>query len=149
MFRSLLVLVMTIVLVGAVVAAPTYQDSRPGLNDYLSGKSRSMLGLLDPSRMTIQHDIQMGVSFGGGSSLMQSLYASRIGYRLSDPLTLTFTIGMANTRFGYGPTYYNTNSLLGGAALDYRPTKDIFFHLEFMHGPGLYPSNAYFNSYGR
>lgn len=68
---------------------------------------------------------------------MQSLYATNIGYRLSDPLTLTFTLGLAGGRYNFGGVPATYNSFIGGARLDYSPSKDVHLRLQFDRVPGL------------
>jgi hypothetical protein len=131
-----------------VFAAPTYGDGSPSLRDYISGRTMPTLGILDPSKMTISHNIQMGFASFGGGSMMQSLYATTVGYQLSNPLTLNVTMGLAGTRYNFGGAPMTYNSLIGGATLDYRPSKDVFFRLSFNHGPGLYQSSYYDNQAG-
>jgi hypothetical protein len=67
---------------------------------------------------------------------MQSLYATRFGYQLSNPVTLTFMLGVQNSRYsGYNYLPGNVNSFFGGVALDYTPTDNMWFHLELQHNP--------------
>jgi len=137
-----------ILLASTAMSAPTKKDYSPKLNDYIGGRSISSFGLLDPSRMTVNHSVQMGYSSFGGGSLMQSLYATSIGYRISDPLKMTVTLGLSGNRLNIGGTPTTFNSLIGGARLDYRPTKDFHLMLEFSRTPGLYQSNWRNDPYG-
>jgi len=127
----------------AAFSAPTLKDHSPRLGDYLGGKSNISLGLLDRSRMTINHTVQMGFSSFGGGSMMQSLYATTVGYRVSDPLSLSFTLGMTGNRINAGGVPTTFNSVVGGARLDYRPTKDLFLRLEFSRGPAYSPRDLF------
>lgn len=120
-------------------AAPTMRGNGLNFRDYLGGSSRgSSLGLIDPSRLSFSHNVQMGFSSFSGGSMMQSLYASTARYRVSDPLSLSFTLGMVGTRLNAGGAPNTFQSLIGGAALDYHPTKNVLFRLEFARSPGLY-----------
>jgi len=130
----------TLLFAATTFAAPTKRDYSPKLKDYLGGRSASSLGLLDPSRMTVSHNVQMGYSSFGGGSLMSSLYATTIGYRISNPLTMSVTMGLSGNRLNMGGAPTTFNSIVGGARLDYRPTKDLHMSLEFAHLPGMYQS---------
>ncbi len=81
---------------------------------------------------------------------MQSMYATRIGYQLSDPLKLTFLLGVQNSRFNSPQLQpMDFNSLLGGARLDYNPTDNFHLRVEFQNSPygSVNPwSNRYLNS---
>jgi len=138
--KILLIGALSLLCIRAGSAAPTLQDHSPRLHDYLGGRSGVSLSLLDPSRMTVSHNIQMGYSSFSGGSMMQSLYATTIGYRLSDPLSLSITLGLTNNRFSAGGSPTTFNSLVGGARLDYNPTQDIHLRLQFSRAPGFYQS---------
>ena len=129
-------LIVLLIVFGAVEAAPTMQKNQLGFKDWLGNRPKSTFNLLDPSRLTIQHNLSFGISSGSGGSLMQNLYTTKLGYKLSDPVTLTFLLGFQNTQFsGNQALPGNLNSFLGGFALDYRPRRDIHLHFEMLHSP--------------
>ncbi|MDP8228751.1 MAG: hypothetical protein P9M15_04795, partial [Candidatus Electryoneaceae bacterium] len=103
MKKSLILIVLMIFSVGLVDAAPTRQDNDQGFRDWLGGGQKQLsFQLFDPSRLTIDHSVSFGASFGNDASLMQSIYMTRIGYQLSDPLTMTLLLGLQNNRIGGG-----------------------------------------------
>lgn len=117
-------------------AMPTRKPAPSGINSYITGGlSRASFGLLDPSKMTVQHYASMGAQFGGGASLMQSIYTTRIGYQISDPLSLTMFIGLQNNQMGGNLPNQSITMPVGGMTLDWRPRDDMFFRLSVMHMP--------------
>ncbi len=111
------------------------QGVQLGFKDWLRRETISRSLGLDPTRFSINHTVSMGFSSQGGSSLMQSLYATNISYKLSNPLTLSIMLGAQNSRFNYGGEPVSYNDLIGGFTLDYRPSRDIFFRLAFYRNP--------------
>ena len=146
-------LIFSILLIGtlALNAAPTTKSNQLGFRDWLSSGRASSFSLLDPSRMTVQHSLSFSYGSGGNGSLAQSLYLTRLGYKLSDPVTLTFLLGVQNNQYSGKLTLpSNYNSLLGGVALDYRPSRDFHLRLEvlqsprylYLSDPGFYPYSS-------
>ncbi len=140
-------LIVFLISFSAVEAAPTMQKKQLGFKDWLGSRPKSTFNLLDPSRLTIQHNLSFGISSGSGGSIMQNLYATKLGYKLSDPVTLTFLLGFQNSQFsGNRALPGDFNSFFGGFALDYRPRRDIHLHFEMLQSPGyLYLTNPYFD----
>lgn len=132
---------MTLLLVFAffvsVQAKPTYEDNRPSVSDWIGGKrpAKSSLGLIDPSKLTVNHAASFGFSGSGDQSIMQSLYATRLTYKFSNPLTVNLILGVQNLKFNNVPGINSENSLLGGISLDYRPTRKLHIRLEFQQSP--------------
>ena len=136
---------LTVLLLTAMVSnsAPRFGGDQPSFSDYLGRSGQSSLGLIDPSRVTFNHTVQMGMMSFGGGSLMQSLYSSTAHYRVSDPVSLSFTLGMMGTRYnGSGAPAMNSD-LIGGVALDYRPSNNLHFRVEIARVPGYYGLNRY------
>jgi len=138
--RIVLTTLTLLILVGMSVAAPTILVKRPTVNDWIGGMGRSTSGLIDPSRLTINHGMSFGASFGGGNSLMSGLYQTNFLYRLSNPLTLSLSLGMQNLKYSGNPT--SQSSILAGFGLDYRPTKNLHFRVQMQQMPfGSYRNN--------
>lgn len=138
--RTVKYLITLILVSGYFVSAqtkPTYQDNRPTVSDWISGKmpNTTSLGLIDPSRLTVNHSASFGFSGSGDQSLMQSLYATSLTYKFSSPLTLNLILGVQNLKFNNVPGLNSENSLLGGVSLDYRPNRKLHIRLEFQQSP--------------
>jgi len=128
-------------------AKPNFNDNRLGFKDWLGNSGISTGGLIDPSKLTVQHNVSFGFATGNGQSLTQSLYTATFGYRLSDPLTLSFLMGYQDNRLAGQSIYPNSfNSMIGGVALDWRPSHNFQLHIELLQAPGLYLNNGYNNT---
>lgn len=133
---KLLTTILTVLALTASLWAQPYSSStQQNFRDYIRSGSGLNVGLLDPSKVTVSHDVQMGYSSFGGGSAMTSLYATTLKYRISDPLSLSFTLGLSGSRYNFGKTPYSSTDFLGGVALDYRPTNGFRLHLQIDHGP--------------
>ena len=138
-------------LVGTLTAgaAPTVKTTQLGFRDWFNRGRSASFNLLDPSRLTIQHSFSFGYATGGSGSLAQSLYMTKLGYKLSDPVTLTFLLGVQNNQYsGKQALPGNFNSLLGGVALDYCPSNNLHLRMEVFQSPRyLYLTDPGFNHY--
>jgi len=109
--------------------------------EYLRGHEQGLSlnavkGLLDPARMQMSHSVSFGYANMGGTGVSRGLYMNRLDYQISRPLTLT-------THLGYqfqpsGPAEWNPanngNDFVGGAELNWTPTKNSFLRLSYMRG---------------
>jgi hypothetical protein len=148
-------LLIAVLIVPSVVLAAT-GDEVSSVNSYLRSGGNSSLGLksfgfLDPSRMNFQTSYSMSYATGGGQGLMQGLFMETVGYRLSNPVSLTFNLGFQHTPYSsFGPDGLTKSArFVGGAALDWRPTQNMFLHLEVASYPsyGAYQYNPYWNPF--
>ncbi|HDH58279.1 MAG TPA: hypothetical protein ENF16_06685 [Bacteroidetes bacterium] len=115
---------------------------RSGTNTGLGIQS---FGLLDPSRMTFSTSYSMSYFSSGGEGVMRNLFMETIGYRLSDPVSLTFNLGYLHQPYSsYGPDgVFQEGSFVGGAALTWRPAKNMFLRLEVANYGAPYGYNYY------
>lgn len=130
-----------------------YTDTK--VSDYLrSGDGYGLgiqpLGLFDPSRMSFSHSYSMSYISSGGQALAQGLFMETIRYRLANPITLTFNLGYLHQPYstfdsGVGPS--QTGEFLGGASLTWRPTDNMFFHIEVANYPKYYGYGSYPRSF--
>jgi hypothetical protein len=85
----------------------------------------------------------------GNQGVARGLFMETIGYRLSNPVSLTFNLGFQHQPYSsYGPSGISQGAqFVGGAALDWRPANNMFLHFEV----GSYPSygNNYYSPYGK
>lgn len=148
MMRKLLLTVAVLAITVAIAtAAPRFGSGSPSFSDYLGKATHSAsLGLIDPSRVTFDHSVQMGVMSFGGGSLMQSLYSSTAHYRISDPVSLSLTLGMMGTKYNGSSAPAMSSDFIGGVSLDYRPSNNMHFRVEIARGPANYGLNRYSGS---
>ena len=135
-FTAVVLTGLLFILWGNVSAAPFNSNNKYGVNDWMRGADKPSLGIIDPSRLNVSHSASFGASFSNGNSLASSLIASHFAYQISNPLTLSFTVGMLNNRFGGGPyDGLTSSSLVGGFSLNWRPSDDFFMRFSFQRGP--------------
>ncbi len=136
MNKLIALLCLMIIGAGTVQAQPTRNDGTLSFRDWLGGNSQPSFQFLDPSKVTFQQSASFGTSMGNGASTMQSLYMAKIGYQLSNPLTMTFLVGLQNNQFmGAGVQNMSLTSPFGGVMLDYRPTDNTFIHFSMLRAP--------------
>jgi hypothetical protein len=150
---SLQLIVLLIVPVSALAGTG---DQGLGVNNYLRSGGVTQLGMnplgfLNPSRMTFNTSYSMAYATSGNNSLMQGLFMETIGYRLSNPLSLTLNLGFQHTPYStVGPDGLTRSArFVGGAALNWRPTENMFLHFEVANYPsyGSYGYNPYWGGY--
>ncbi len=109
------------------------------------GLGINTLGFLDPSRLSLSHSYTMTYMTSGNESITRGLFMETIGYRLSKPVTLTFNLGYLHQPYSsYGPDGLSqSGTFVGGAALTWRPSDNMFFHFEVANFPS-YPGVGYY-----
>lgn len=110
-------------------------------------------GLIDPSRLTMNHQIGMGYSSMGGEGYAQGYYLNTMTYRFNAPVLLQLRLGATNNPFAEVsamPGQSTVASMLqnaeffGGADLVWKPTENTRFQISIDQVPaGMY------SSYGR
>ena len=104
------------------------------------------LGLFDRSRMTFSHSITSSYTAFGGEGVMRNLFMETIGYRISEPLTLTLNLGFLNQPYStyQQSDFFESGAFIGSASLTWRPKDNMFLRVEFGNLPkysryGYYP----------
>ena len=159
-----LVLVIVLVLLLAVTAsaqAPYRDTTSPTSREQITMPSyrSSTLGLLDPSRITMQHQMGMSYMSYGGRGYPQGYYLNTLTYRFNAPLLMRVRLGVANNPYassaGAGPTtgsmggLFQNAEFFGGADIDWRPRDNVFVRFSFDRtAPGLYYGYPYMNRWG-
>ena len=152
--------IISLLLIGLLIVPSLTWSQNPdegmGLNNYLRSGGINPLGLrpfsfLDPSRMNFQTSYSMSYFSSGSQGLMQGLFMETVGYRLSNPLSLTLNLGFQHTPYSnFGPDGITRGArFVGGAALNWRPAENMFLHFEVANYPsyGSYGYNPYWNPY--
>ena len=140
-------LVCFLISTGTAWSIPLNSADKADFSDYLGGRSKPSLGLIDASRLTVNHSFSFGTAFSGKHSLTSSIYASNFTYQLSNPVTLNFLLGVQGSRIGGVPDYGMKTSLIGGFRLDYHPGNKLHLRIEMNHFPASsYPVfDPYYN----
>jgi len=123
------------------VAQPTSGD---GNSDYFSNLGKSGFSLLDPSRISMSNSYTFSYFSGNGYSGSVGMLMNSIEYRVSNPLTVTFNLGVlhnpsalvSRTQGGISPRF------MPGFQLRYRPGDNFLFQMDFQYRQ-LYPFGLY------
>jgi len=123
-----------------------YSQGSTGFSDYLRSGNDFTLGILDPSRLSFSHNIQSTFMTSSGQSVMRNMFMETIGYQFKAPVSLTFNVGyMHEPYLTVSPDgFQNNGQFLGSAAVTWRPTDNMFLHLEVAN----FSKNYYGYPYG-
>jgi hypothetical protein len=145
----------TVIFVSGILLAATIGFGQTkDAYDQGDGSSKSIKGLLDPSRLTVSHSMSFGMASGGGSSSMQSqsFYSTMMQYKLTAPVTLNLNFAMpihsSYSRY-QNLTSQNLQSfdyfrtMPFDVSLSWKPSERFQFNLSIVN----YPDN-YGNGYG-
>lgn len=116
--------------------SPTMSGNPGGLPSLGMGADQPVL--VDPKRMEIRQSVTVSAASGGGSSMSQSFYQSRIDYRLSDPLILHLDLGILTPLSHSGPATQGIQRgayLLPSVGLEYRPSESVRMYFQYSSVP--------------
>ncbi len=123
----------------------------------LKGKSylsKDRLSLFDPSRLTMKQSYSFGYYSGGGTDGSIGYYLNSIEYAFSNPLKIRVDLGYLHSPtnvFSGTSSGLNSGVFIPGFAIDWRPSKNFNFRLDYRHVPaGAYGGlNPYYDPYNR
>lgn len=107
----------------------------------LKGESyvgKNTYSLFDPSRLTVRQSYSLGYYSGGGRSGSIGYYLNSIEYVFSNPLRIRVDLGYLHSptgMFSGGSSTLNSGAFVPGLAVDWRPSKNILFRLDYRHVP--------------
>lgn len=121
-------------------------NGAPRAGDLLAPTKSSGFSLLDPSRLHISHSYSLSYYSGAGQSGSVGLYMSTLEYQLSRPLSLRVGLGYLHQPLGFLSSNATPvgNEFLPNVRLDFRPSDNLHFVVDYM----TIPSSAYGNGYG-
>jgi hypothetical protein len=101
-----------------------------------------MFGFFDPSRLVMRQSYSLSyTSFGSGQGMSLGAYTNSLSYRFSDPLSVQFDVSLMHSPFG-GFNDRMTKDLTGiyltRAQLNYRPTENVLFQIQYRQMPSMY-----------
>jgi hypothetical protein len=105
-----------------------------------------LFGWFDPSRLTIHNSYSLSYTTSGGKGYSLGALTSNIGYQFSNSLSAQFDVSLLHSPFNnLGGNFANDISgvYLTRAALNYRPSKDLFFQIQYQQLPAMYWMNNY------
>jgi len=105
-----------------------------------------LFGWFDPSRLTIHNSYSISYTTSGGKGYSLGALTSNIGYQLSNSLSAQFDVSLLHSPFNnLGGNFANDISgiYLTRAELNYRPSKNLFFQIQYQQLPAMYWLNNY------
>lgn len=98
-----------------------------------------LFGWLDLSRLSMRHSYSLSYSSFGGQGLSVGMYTNSLFYKFSAPLDVRFDVSLMHSPFG---SYSNSGNFSGiflnRAELNYRPTDNMWFQIQFRQLPAMY-----------
>lgn len=155
MYKYFLLLVLLALLATNVdIASADNLNQRLGLNILDKNKYSPSMGLIDPSKLKMNHYASFGVSTGGGSTVASSILGTTALYPLSNSVTMSFLVGLQRNQFvGKDYTDFNTNALRGGVGFEYKMSENTSFSIIIEgvinnFGQGFYDNSRPYGGYG-
>lgn len=112
---------------------------RPGASDYL-------LGLFDPSKLSMKHSFSMSYSSFGGQGISLGMYTNSLMYQFSDKVDFQADINATHSPYSsFGNKNDFSRIFLGRAELNYRPTDNMWLQIQYREVPAMYWLNGYRN----
>ena len=105
-----------------------------------------LFGWFDPSRLTIHNSYSISYTTSGGKGYSLGALTSNIGYQLSNSLSAQFDVSLLHSPFNnLGGNFANDISgiYLTRAELNYRPSKNLLFQIQYQQLPAMYWLNNY------
>ncbi len=134
-------LVTMVVCVSSLAQLKSKVDATTTVGESLmkTGGSDPWFGLLDFSKLSMRHSYSLSYTNFGGQGLSLGMLTSSLMYKLSDALDLQTDISLMHSPYS---SFGNRNDLSGlflnRAELNYRPTDNLWFQLQFRQVPPMY-----------
>ncbi len=143
---SFLVLSLLLVAWSASAQFKSTNETKPNVSESLIKPAGSGLwfGFFDPNNLKMQHNFSLSYMNMGGQGMSLGVYTSSLYYKFSDPLDVQFDISIMHTPFGgFGSRDKSDFSgiYLSRARLNYRPSDNMFFQVQFQQIPPMYWMN--------
>lgn len=160
MRNTIVVLVAGSMLVTSVATAQfkSSAESKPNVSESLirSNSTGAWFGWLNPNNFRMNHSYSLSYMNFGGQGLSLGMYTSSMFYRFSDPLDVQFDMSVMHSPFNsFGANAQNDLSgiYLTRAQLNYRPSENMMFQIQFRQMPPMYwmndpyRTNAFFGGF--
>jgi hypothetical protein len=118
--------------------------------DELSQKPAGFLNqLIDPDKFSMSQSYSLSFMSSGRQSTNIGLYLNTINYRISDPLMAQVSVGYMHQPLGGMASQANQNGqvFLQRAMLQYKPTENMTFTVDYQQIPYNAMSPYYWNRY--
>ncbi len=134
-----------LLIIGTLVVANAATPFESPNRGFSLGIGESAGGLFSATQFEHHHGLQYSIVSGGGQTIQQGILLNSFDFKLHQNLDLRIHLDLAqnapiNALNGAG----ETGEVLPGIELDYRPTKNLYFHLDW----GRNPYTAGFSGFG-
>jgi hypothetical protein len=105
-----------------------------------------LFGWFDPSRLTMHNSYSLSYTTSGGRGYSLGALTSNIAYQISDPLSVQFDVSLLHSPYNNLGGNFSKNIsgvYLSRAELNYRPSKNLFFQIQYQQLPSMYWLNNY------
>lgn len=141
-FLSILLFASLLLFVPQESSAQFRKDTgNPNISGIMSVPGTDVLfGLIDPSKIHMQHSLSMSYGAFGNNGMMLNTYMNILDYQISDKLMLRTNLGIMSSPYNtMGNDFYlNKPRLFGGAQLEYKMSENSRLLLQFQSQPGYY-----------
>jgi hypothetical protein len=140
-----------VLLVSSVIAVGQFR-SQPEARSSVGGSllrpddGGLLFGWFDPSRLTMHNSYSLSYTTSGGKGYSLGELTSNIAYQISNPLSVQFDVSLMHSPFNnLGGNFANDISgiYLTRAELNYRPSKNMLFQIQYRQLPAMYWLNNY------
>jgi hypothetical protein len=105
-----------------------------------------LFGWFDPSRLSFHNSYSLSYTTSGGNSFSLGTLTSSVGYQISNPLSVQFDVSLMHSPYNnLGGNFAKNISgvYLSRAELNYRPSKNMLFQIQYRQLPAMYWMNNY------
>ena len=105
-----------------------------------------LFGWFDPSRLVMHNSYTLSYTTSGGKGYSLGTLTSSLEYQISNPLSVQFDVSLMHSPFNnIGGRFANDVSgiYLSRAELNYRPSKNMLFQIQYRQLPAMYWLNNF------
>lgn len=127
----------------------TKMDQEPSVSQSLvrSDDGGFLFGLFDPGRLKMNQSFSMSYQTFGRQGLALGMYTNSLSYQVSDPLSVQMDVSLIHSPYSsLGGDFAKSLSgiYLTRAELDYRPSENTLFQIQFRQ----LPASLYYGGMG-
>jgi hypothetical protein len=105
-----------------------------------------LFGWFDPNRLTIRNSYSLSYTTSGGKGYSLGELSSSLAYQISNPLSVQFDFSLMHSPFNnLGGNFAKdiAGVYFTRAELNYRPSKNLLFQIQYRQLPSMYWLNNY------
>jgi hypothetical protein len=148
--KNLLIIVLMLVIISTntIGQFKSRPETTPSVSESLIRPDGGglLFGWFNPSRLTINNSYTLSYTTSGRQGFSLGTLTSSLAYQISNPLSIEFDLSLMHSPFNnLGGNFAKNISgfYLTRAELNYKPSKDILFQVQFRQLPALYWLNNY------